>query len=167
MIIKSTYINAGIILSMLLVVYLIMRKFGLIKKRTKEDRQIESEKKKQTVEANELLTKVVKAEKNVSQYTPLNPDMYKTEVDARRLITDEKALTYAKELDKALNSWWPFGDDEDSIYSVLRRLPNRTAVSQVANKYEVVADRGLRESLVSDLDGAELATVYDILKVKQ
>lgn len=151
-------ISKGLSLGILLLIVVLFYKLGFFKKKSKEE-------KKQQKIIEEGLTKVLQAEKKVNMYTYLNPDLHKT-ADPRSLITKEKALGYAKRLDKALNSWFPFGDDEEEIYLIFREIPNGINVSQVAELYNEISGRGLRESLVSDLDGVELSTVYDILKRK-
>lgn len=145
-----------------LVVYLVLKKLGLVKApETKGDKEF-----RESVES-EILS-LQKGEKNVRDSKWLEPSTYKVE---KTTITKEQAMEFAEYINKALSGWWllnPFswGDDEEKLYGSLVSIPTKADISFVSDQYLSLTGHPLKEKLLNDLDKYELFRVSEIINEK-
>jgi len=76
----------------------------------------------------------------------------------------EVALQYAQEIHSAWGPWWLGGDDEQKVYSVLRKLKGKLQVSQVAMAYAQAYGANLVDELYDRLDATEIQRALSIIR---
>lgn len=82
-------------------------------------------------------------------------------------LSDETGKTYAKALRSAMAG---IGTDEEAIYTVFGKLPNKTAISQIAWEYKqqygfpfYIKGDNLQDDLLNELTPAEVETLMNII----
>lgn len=138
----------------LIILYFLLRKIGLVPKLFKPKAEREAAKTKTEVKA---ATKVIETTVNRSDY--FNPSLWQG-VTKSRLLPDETARENAEILRKAMKG---LGTNESAINSVFRSLTDKIQVSQIAFFYLSAYSRDLASDLSKELTKKELQITYDII----
>jgi flagellar biosynthesis/type III secretory pathway M-ring protein FliF/YscJ len=136
----------------LVVVFLIAKRFGLIKSRTQ--RATSAERQQQRYEKQVVTQKLDEMEF-------FSPKYLQNTMASQVLLTDEKAREYAKVLRKAMRG---FGTDESAIYGVFRKLKYGSELSQIAFYYNSLYNKDLLSDLKKELNKKELLMVFNIIE---
>lgn len=137
------------------VLYLIMRRTGLIQ--SKEARAASKEK-----AAEEAQIKLEKQLLEDSEY--FNPNLYKkTGYNLSVILPEDSAKLYAKQI---FNAWGIINDDEEQVYDVFRKIPNKITISQVSDMYSKMYKADLLGELIYRMSKTELAFIYRIIDKK-
>jgi hypothetical protein len=82
-------------------------------------------------------------------------------------LTDDVAKMFAKQLRSAMSG---LGTDEESIFTIFGKLPNKTAISQVAMEYKnqygfpfYIMGDNLQDDLLNELSPSEVTTLMGII----
>ena len=145
------YIYILVAVIILIVVFQIMRRTGLIK--SKEQR-------KRSKESQEL-----KTEKKFIAQTLNSSDLFKPitfqSVSKTRLLPEETARQKAKDIKRAFGF---LNDDEEQIYGVFRSLTDKIQVSQISFYYLAKYNSDMVGDLIDSLNKKELLTVWNIVQ---
>lgn len=142
-------IYIGITVVILIVIYLVLKRVGLIK--TRVEKQAIAEKKKINTDRKIIQTLVSR-----SDY--FKPSFYKNR-PIGELISEGEAKKYAEQIE---DSWGLLNDDEEQIFDAFRALTSKAQVSQVADQYSKEFKADLAGELIDKLGKKELQIVYDI-----
>jgi hypothetical protein len=104
-----------------------------------------------------------KAEAELANGTtsPFNPNFYKGKVGAS-LVTRATAENLAKQLYDAIGLWITGGDNENTVYGVLRQLKAKTQLSFVSDVFTQKYSADLYQYLRRNLNDSEMAVVNNI-----
>lgn len=88
--------------------------------------------------------------------------------EEKKTYEDGSSATYAKQLKMAFENDMPFGwgTDEESIRTVLRKVPSKEVFRQVITSYERLYARSLMEDMKEELTSTEYNEVLAILAAK-
>lgn len=144
------FIYGLIAVVVLILLYSLMKKFGLIKsKAQREATQAKQETRIEKQQIKELLSDV----------DWFKPGMWQT-IPAQRLYTTAYARSLAE---KIHNSFGLLIDKETQIFGVFRSLKDRANVSQIAFSYLAKYNKDLLGELLDRLNKSELQTIYNII----
>lgn len=150
------YIIGTVIL--LFVVYQTLKKIGLVRDVT-ERRQDKMATRIEGAQEREILTVV----NNILKSKFFNPNFYKS-ANTNILLDNIKASQLSTELHSSFGwRFWNYGDDEERIYGVFRRLQNKTQISQLADEYFLNYGKDLAGVLVERLDRSELVKLMSVI----
>ena len=137
------------LLVILWIVYLLMKRIGLIKSQTVKKAE------KETIEnVKDLIA---------SEY--FNPNLYKqSNYGYAHLPSNETVNGWAKQIHDSFG--W-FNDDEEEIYSVFRAMNNKLTISQVSDAYTQLYSSDLLGDLKQYLNERELSFLWNIIKQKR
>lgn len=144
-------ISTGIpIIIILFVIFLLLKRFGLI--RTREQRKAAKEKKQQKIERKAIDTTITK-----EQY--FKPTYWR-KVSANRLLPEKTARTYATNLRSALKK---FGQIQATkVMAIFNTLTDKAQVSQLSFYYQANYERDMVTDLINNLKKAELLKLYNV-----
>jgi len=146
-----------ITLIVLITLYFVFKKVGLISDLTREEKAAEKEAKKRLAEAekNSDIAEIV-----IRTDEAFNPLVWQSTKDKSDLLNEPLARQFAGQIEDAIGM---FFDDESKIYKVFRSLKNRSQVSQVSFYFASMFDRDLSMELANNLSNDELAIILDIV----
>lgn len=148
-------IQAVMVIVVLWVVYLILKRTGLILTRQERLMKREQDKSKRMIETERKLLED-------SEY--FNPNLYKkTGYGLSVIMPEETAKNWAETINDA---WGWINDNEEQIYDVFRRIPNKVTISQVSDEYSKLYKIDLLADLINRLSAYELAFIYRIVDKK-
>lgn len=137
-----------LIIVVLWIIYLLMKRIGLIKT------QADIKEVKERTEAVQNLEN--------SKY--FDPNLYKqTSYGYAHLLPSTTANYYAKEIK---SSWGWFNDDEERVYSAFRSLTSKIQISQVADAYAQLYKSDLLGDIVHYFNAKEKAFLWKIIDSK-
>ncbi len=147
--------KSGIFIVLIIVVIIVLlslaKKLGLLSSKSKVVRAEEEKQVKQLTEINRKL-------QDIKTEVAFDPNFHRR-YDFSTYLRVEKAKEIAE---KIKDSFGFFNDDEEEIYSQLRRLPNKRHVSQVASYY----DGDLLGDILDSFNNSEKLIVFDIVDSK-
>ena len=137
-------------LIILVLVFLLAKRFGLIFKPSKVGEEWE-----------DTIFQEMKAEKEIMNTRYLDPNFWresnKTSVSANVL------QDFAKRLDDAFGAWYTGGDDEAEIFAVFEEINSPYVLSMVADQFGKMFKQSLRQRLIDQLDTSELNQLWLII----
>lgn len=146
-----TYIIAGLMITV--VMYLVLKKLGLVGPKTEGE------------QAQEKAKEEVKKEKAVKEniYNIANEmgifdvNLWKQYPD--RMISDNTAVRIA---DQIYNAWGFWNDDEEAVYSAFNLITDPAQVSRVSDVYSKLFKADLYTDLTTKLSKTEF---YNVMKI--
>lgn len=143
----------AVIVMVAIVLFLVLKKIGLIKFKSAEEKaaaKIKDEQKQQK--------KIIEVIINRSEL--FDPARWRSS-DSSTLLSEDEARKAAK---KIKDSWGWLNDDEDSIYGIFRNLTHKNQISQLAFYYLSEFGDDLSAVLVDRLNKNELSFLWNIIK---
>ena len=133
------------VLLMLFIIYKVMASVGLIK--------TSASKKEDAAKA--------------AAVTDLRINEYFAPENNTNVLTTEMAQSYAKQLRSAMAG---LGTDEEAIFTIFGKLPNKTAINQISLEYKnqygfpfYIMSDNLQDDLLNELSASEVTTLMTII----
>lgn len=134
------------------IVFLILKRLGLVKSKTERDTKKEVEEYK----ASEKL-----GYSNISKMPYFDPRYYKTYTPKlHTLLPPSVALNKAVEIN---NAFGIFNDNEDALFGAFQNLEYKHQISQVAESFYNKYKKDLRNTLISKLSKSEVSRIVNII----
>ncbi len=147
------FIYGLIALVVLIFLYVTLKRLGLIRFKTKDEKQASKVKKEVKSEKKVITTTV-----NRSDW--FNPALW-SQGSKSKLLPEQTARDYASIIRKAIKG---LGTDETAINGIFRKLTDKIQVSQIAFFYQSTNNRDLATDLTNDLSKKELQIMYEIIE---
>lgn len=149
---KLSNIVTGIsVFVIILFVFLLAKRFGLIFPKSKSDKVWE-----------DTIAEEMQAEKTIMETPYLDPNYWREK--GKSSLNANVLEDWAEQLNDAFGGWWTGGDDEPAIYSVFEEVGSGDVLSMVADVYGKMFKESLRGKLIDKLDTSELNQLVIIIK---
>jgi len=140
--IEKIIVMALPIIVVLFIIYLVAKKFGLVKS-------------SESIKADKEKAKNLDTLKQAKYFNPL----YYQNI-ANKPLGELEAKEIAKDI---YDAWGVFNDDEPAIYSAFGKLSNKTNISQLAEVYYNQYKKDLRSDLLNGLSDSEQNTLMGVI----